>query len=100
MSAVVPRYVLVMTSNVDTDSIVVNVYIALSWSRDRSGVPPRQPAHGAPQRAWEVVDAEGVDALSLRQLARDIGVSHGASARHFRDRQALLDALAVEGFRG
>jgi AcrR family transcriptional regulator len=50
-------------------------------------------------RAWEVVDAEGVDALSLRQLARDIGVSHGASARHFRDKQALLDALAVEGFR-
>ena len=49
-------------------------------------------------RAWEVVDALGVDALSLRQLARDIGVSHGASARHFRDRQALLDALAVEGF--
>lgn len=50
-------------------------------------------------RAWEVVDADGVDALSLRQLARDIGVSHGASARHFRDKQALLDALAVEGFR-
>jgi AcrR family transcriptional regulator len=50
-------------------------------------------------RAWEVVDADGADALSLRQLARDIGVSHGASARHFRDKQALLDALAIEGFR-
>jgi AcrR family transcriptional regulator len=49
--------------------------------------------------AWEVVDADGADALSLRQLARDIGVSHGASARHFRDKQALLDALAIEGFR-
>lgn len=49
-------------------------------------------------RAWHVVDAAGADALSLRQLARDIGVSHGASARHFRDKQALLDALAVEGF--
>lgn len=50
-------------------------------------------------RAWEVVDTDGADALSLRQLARDIGVSHGASARHFRDKQALLDALAIEGFR-
>ncbi|GAA5209732.1 TetR/AcrR family transcriptional regulator [Microbacterium kyungheense] len=50
------------------------------------------------ERAWEVVDADGADALSLRQLARDVGVSHGASARHFRDKQALLDALAVEGF--
>jgi len=51
------------------------------------------------ERAWGVVDSDGAEALSLRQLARDIGVSHGASARHFRDKQALLDALAVEGFR-
>ena len=49
-------------------------------------------------RAWQVVDVDGVDALSLRRLARDIGVSHGASARHFRDKHALLDALAIEGF--
>ncbi|OZE79901.1 TetR family transcriptional regulator [Rhodococcus sp. 15-649-2-2] len=40
----------------------------------------------------------GVDALSLRQLARDVGVSHAAPARHFRDKQALLDALALHGF--
>jgi AcrR family transcriptional regulator len=50
-------------------------------------------------RAWDVVDTTGVDDLSLRQLARDSGVSHGASSRHFRDKQALLDALAIEGFR-
>jgi AcrR family transcriptional regulator len=49
-------------------------------------------------RAWAAVDADGLDALSLRQLARDAGVSHGASARHFKDRTALLDALAVTGF--
>lgn len=41
---------------------------------------------------------EGVEALSLRQLARDLGVSHGAPARHFRDKQSLLDALALQGF--
>lgn len=51
------------------------------------------------ERARVVVDAEGADSLSLRQLARDVGVSHGASARHFRDKHALLDALGVEGFR-
>ncbi len=50
-------------------------------------------------RAWERRRHDGVDDLSLRQLARDSGVSHGASSRHFRDKQALLDALAVEGFR-
>ena len=49
-------------------------------------------------RAWEVVDSEGAEALSLRQLARDLDVSHGASGRHFRDKQALLDAVAVLGF--
>ncbi|MGW9166955.1 TetR/AcrR family transcriptional regulator [Agromyces sp. NPDC055658] len=49
-------------------------------------------------RAWETIDADGLDALSLRQLARDVGVSHGASGRHFADRTALLDAIAVTGF--
>lgn len=48
--------------------------------------------------AETTVRALGVESLSLRQLARDAGVSHAAPARHFRDRQALLDALAVNGF--
>jgi len=50
------------------------------------------------ERAWATIDGDGLDALSLRQLARDVGVSHGASARHFADRTALLDAIAVAGF--
>lgn len=49
-------------------------------------------------RAVDEIDARGVEGLSLRGLARDLGVSHGASARHFRDRAALLDAVAIEGF--
>jgi AcrR family transcriptional regulator len=40
----------------------------------------------------------GVAALSLRELAREVGVSHAAPRRHFADRQALLDALALAGF--
>lgn len=40
----------------------------------------------------------GVDGISLRELARRAGVSHGAPRSHFIDRQALLDALAVRGF--
>ena len=40
----------------------------------------------------------GADGLSLRDLAREIGVSHAAPRRHFADRQALLDALAEAGF--
>ncbi|MGW0252421.1 TetR/AcrR family transcriptional regulator [Nocardia goodfellowii] len=50
------------------------------------------------QRAEATLRESGVDGLSLRQLARDTGVSHGAPTRHFRDKQALLDALAIAGF--
>jgi AcrR family transcriptional regulator len=44
------------------------------------------------------VEELGVEQLSLRELARTIGVSHAAPRSHFPDRQALLDALAVRGF--
>jgi AcrR family transcriptional regulator len=50
------------------------------------------------ERAELTVRESGLDALSLRELARNIGVSHAAPRRHFRDRNALLDALAVAGF--
>src|SRR4051795_10857427 len=36
--------------------------------------------------------------LSLRELAREVGVSHAAPRRHFAGKQALLDALAEDGF--
>jgi AcrR family transcriptional regulator len=49
-------------------------------------------------QAEETVRERGVEELSLRELAREIGVSHGAPRRHFADRQALLDALAESGF--
>jgi AcrR family transcriptional regulator len=51
-------------------------------------------------RATETIEEAGVEGLSLRQLARDLGVSHAAPGKHFRDKQALLDALALDGFRG
>jgi AcrR family transcriptional regulator len=50
------------------------------------------------ERAEVTLREHGVQALSLRELAREAGVSHGAPRRHFPDRQALLDALAKTGF--
>ncbi|MGH2919000.1 MAG: TetR/AcrR family transcriptional regulator [Solirubrobacteraceae bacterium] len=50
------------------------------------------------ERAERTVDERGAQALSLRELAREVGVSHAAPRRHFPDRQALLDALAEDGF--
>ncbi len=63
-----------------------------------------RPYHHGNLRAALLDQAErtlrerGAQALSLRELARDVGVSHGAPRRHFADRQALLDALAEAGF--
>jgi AcrR family transcriptional regulator len=50
------------------------------------------------EEAEHTLRERGVQALSLRELAREVGVSHGAPRRHFSDRQALLDALAEAGF--
>jgi AcrR family transcriptional regulator len=49
--------------------------------------------------AGKVLEKQGVAALSLRDAARRAGVSHNAPYRHFADRDALLAALAAEGFR-
>jgi AcrR family transcriptional regulator len=36
--------------------------------------------------------------LSLRELSRELGVSHASPQRHFATKQDLLDALAIMGF--
>jgi len=65
---------------------------------------PERPYHHGNLRADLIATAEqmlrqdGLEALSLRELARRAGVSHAAPQRHFRDRQALLSALATAGF--
>lgn len=48
--------------------------------------------------AAAVVERDGVGALSLRDLARRLGVSHAAPAHHFADRTALLVQLATDGY--
>jgi len=63
-----------------------------------------RPYHHGTLRTTLLAEAErtlrddGLEALSLRDLARQAGVSHAAPRRHFADRQALLDALAEAGF--
>ena len=65
---------------------------------------PVRPYHHGDLRQALLASAErtllekGVAALSLRELARDVGVSHAAPGRHFKDKQALVDALALTGF--
>jgi AcrR family transcriptional regulator len=48
--------------------------------------------------AGKLIEKEGLGGLSVREAARGAGVSHNAPYRHFPDRDALLVALATEGF--
>lgn len=45
-----------------------------------------------------LLDSEGLEALSLRRLAEQVGVSRQAPYHHFRDKQALLAAIGEQGF--
>ncbi|MCV7260943.1 TetR/AcrR family transcriptional regulator [Mycobacterium shimoidei] len=48
--------------------------------------------------AARLVAERGADRISLRELAREAGVSHAAPAHHFTDRRGLFTALATQGF--
>ncbi|MFI8194467.1 TetR/AcrR family transcriptional regulator [Streptomyces sp. NPDC085946] len=41
---------------------------------------------------------KGVGSLSLRELAREVGVGHATPGRHLKDKQALINALALTGY--
>ena len=45
-----------------------------------------------------ILSSEGASAVSLRKVAREAGVSHAAPYRHFADKEALMVAIAEEGF--
>ena len=47
----------------------------------------------------EMLNSKGVSGISLREIARTIGVGHNAPYRHFRNKQQLLEAIAENGFR-
>jgi len=83
-------------------------------STRRGGAPsPPVPAAAKPAAAYHhgdlraaileaakaALDARGPAGLSLREIARRLGVSHNAPSRHFASREALLAALAADGFR-
>ncbi len=48
------------------------------------------------ENAWAMVTSDGLDSLSLRAVAQKAGVSYGAPAHHFANREALIAALREE----
>jgi len=45
-----------------------------------------------------LLEQQGIAALSLRELAKGLGVSAAAVYRHFTDKDALLGEIALQGF--
>lgn len=50
------------------------------------------------QQAVLTIGTAGAANLSLRDLAAQLGVSHAAVYRHFGDKAALMEAVAIHGF--
>lgn len=48
--------------------------------------------------AEALLEAEGLGALSLREVARRAGVTHQAPYHHFADRETILAELVTRGF--
>src|SRR5918994_1954299 len=51
------------------------------------------------QATLRTIQRDGVEAVTLRGVGEDVGVSRTALYRHFADKSALLRAVAREGFR-
>jgi len=49
--------------------------------------------------ARRLLDTDGLEPLTLREIARRGGLSHGAPLRHFPSLATLLSAVAAQGFR-
>ncbi|HSM93280.1 MAG TPA: TetR/AcrR family transcriptional regulator [Anaeromyxobacteraceae bacterium] len=72
-------------------------------ARSRSTARPSPYHHGDLRRALveaalALVRERGADGFTLREAARRVGVSQTAPYRHFETRDALLAAVAEEGF--
>jgi len=51
------------------------------------------------EQAIQLLESDGLSALSLRRVARETGVSQAAPYSHFKDKRALLAAVASEGYK-
>ncbi|MFT7139238.1 MAG: AcrR family transcriptional regulator [Candidatus Azotimanducaceae bacterium] len=50
------------------------------------------------EEAIRLLEIEGLAGLTLRRVAREVGVSQAAPYSHFKDKQALLLAVCVAGY--
>lgn len=95
-----------------THANVACVHIVLTYARavhpddggaQAAGDEPRAYHHGNLRRelldaAMRLFASRGTLDFNLRELAREVGVTHNAPYRHFKSKTELLAALRQEGF--
>ena len=96
-----------MLPMVTCDVSTVNINPRESYNQvmpTRAALPVKTRYHHGDLRsalvdqAVALIAAQGDVNFSLRDLASRVGVSHAAVYRHFADKTALLNAVAVHGF--
>lgn len=48
--------------------------------------------------AQEILQTEGISGITMREIAKRVGVSHSAAYRHFASKELLLAMIAKSGF--
>lgn len=88
------------------DTVKIGCYIAFMPAANTKKTSPRSRSyhHGdlrpaLVEEAARLLGEEGEDALSMRRLAQNLGVSRMAPYHHFPDKHGLMCAVAEEGFR-
>lgn len=89
-----------------TDSGKLSLFSALSVSMSSSKRAPKKASyhHGNLKLAlieagFKALEAGSLETLSLRALAKDVGVTPTAAYNHFADKSALMVEMKTEGFR-
>ncbi len=66
---------------------------------DREPAPSESLGERLVEVALKLLETEGIEAITLRRIAREAGVSHGAPLRHFAGLSDLRAEVAARGFR-
>ncbi len=66
--------------------------------KTKSKDKPKDLREACVREALAVIEADGVEALSLRDVSRRLGVSHQAPYKHFPSREHILAEIATRAF--
>ena len=73
--------------------------------RKPTNTPPPKPYHHGDLHqeilcaACDLLEENNIASLSLRAVAKKVGVSHTAPYRHFKDKESLLAGVAAVGYK-